>query len=143
MLVDANVLLFAVDEDSPFHQAARSWLQCQLNGTRRVGLPWPSLLAFQRISTHPRAARHPLSPDQAWTYVERWLACEPVWVPAPTERHSDVLGALVRTYQLRGNLVPDAHLAALALEHGLTLCSADTDFARFSELRWENPVAPA
>jgi uncharacterized protein len=141
MLVDANLLLFAVDRSSPFHEAAVAWLTIVLNGGRRVGIPWPSLTAFTRISTHPRASKHPLSPQRAWRHVEAWLACEPVWIPAPTERHAEILGGLVASYQLRGNLVSDAHLAALAIEHGLTVCSADTDFARFRELQWVNPLA--
>jgi toxin-antitoxin system PIN domain toxin len=140
MLVDANILLFAVDASSPFHTSAAEWLVAQLNGPRRVGLPWQSLGAFLRISTHPRAAEHPLSPAAAWGHVEAWLAADAAWVPVPTARHAEVLGLLVRSYQLRGNLVSDADLAALAIEHGLTVCSADSDFARFREIRWENPI---
>lgn len=143
MLVDANLLLFAVDEDSPFHQRAVAWLTAQLNGNRRVGLPWASLLAFVRISTHARAADRPLTPDEAWGQVETWLSAAPAWIPQPTDRHATVLGELVRKYQLRANLLTDGHLAALAIEHGATICSADTDFARFTELRWENPITPA
>ena len=141
MLVDANLLLFAVDETSPFHPHARDWLTRQLNGERRVGLPWQSVAAFLRISTNPRAAERPLTPDQAWSHVEAWLAVDVAWIPGPSDSHAAVLGTLIRTYQLRGHLVPDAQLAALAIEHGLTLCSADTDFARFREIRWENPLA--
>lgn len=141
VLVDANLLLFAVDETSPFHERARSWLSDRLNGSRRVGLPWQSLVGFVRIATSPRAAAAPLSADDAWQQVEAWLAAAPSWVPAPTDRHAEVLGGLVRRYQLRANLVSDAHVAALAIEHGLTVCSADTDFARFEEVRWENPLA--
>jgi uncharacterized protein len=142
MLVDANLLLFAVDRSSPFHQTAAGWLADVLNGGRRVGIPWPSLTAFVRISTHPRASERPLSPERAWRHVEAWLACDPVWTPGPSERHAELLGGLVVSYQLRGNLVSDAHLAALAIEHGLTVCSADTDFARFREIQWVNPLAP-
>jgi hypothetical protein len=141
MLVDANLLLFAVDEQSPYHQRAARWLTDRLNGDRRVGLPWPSLLAFVRIATNPRAAANPLTPDEAWEQVEQWLATGPAWVPAPTDRHASVLGHLVRRHHLRANLIPDAHLVAIAIEHGLTLCSADTDFAQFDEIRWENPIA--
>lgn len=141
MLVDANILLFAVDEAGPFHEAAERWLTDQLNGPARVGLPWQSLGAFLRISTHPRAAERPLKPDEAWKHVEAWLAAEPAWIPQPTERHADILGGLISRYQLRGNLISDAQVAALAIEHGLRVCSADTDFARFRELRWENPTA--
>ncbi len=141
MLVDANLLLFAVDRASPFHQTSHAWLTDALDGERRVGLPWPSLTAFVRIATHPRAARHPLLPDEAWRHVRDWLGAAPVWVPTPTARHADILGDLVTRYQLSGNLVPDADLAALAIEHGLSVCSADTDFARFAEVRWINPLA--
>lgn len=141
MLIDANVLLFAVDERSRFHPAARDWLSDQLSGPRRVGIPWQSLTAFLRISTHPRASESPLTSEEAWSHVADWLAADATWVPVPTERHAEVLGELIAKYQLRGNLIPDADLAALAIEHGLTICSADTDFARFPEIRWENPLA--
>jgi uncharacterized protein len=143
MLVDANLLLFAVDASSPFHQAAATWLTDALNGPRRVAVPWSALSAFLRVSTHPRASEHPLSPEEAWRYVDEWLACETVWIPGPTDRHAGILRELVLSYQLRGNLVSDADLAALAIEHGLTVYSADTDFARFSEIRWVNPLAPS
>ncbi len=140
MLVDANVLLYARDASSPFHDAARDWLTARLNGPVRIGLPWPSLVAFVRISSHARVFEHPLSPAEAWGQVEAWLHAPASWIPCPTDAHGEVLGALIRRYDLRGNLISDAHLAALAIEHGLTLCSVDTDFARFKELRWIDPV---
>jgi len=141
MLVDANLLLYAVDESSPWHAAASTWLSESLNGPTRVGLPWQSVGAFLRLSTHPRAAANPLSAAGAWECADAWLKAPAAWIPQPTERHATVLGRLVTTYHLTGNLIPDAQLAALALEHGLTMCSADSDFARFKELRWENPLA--
>ncbi len=140
MLVDANLLLYAVDSSAPQHAAAKAWLTEQLNGARRVGLPWQSLGAFVRISTHPRAYERPLSPKSAWERVSDWLAAPAAWVPHPGPGHAQLLGELIAAYDVRGNLVPDTLLAALAIEHGLTLCSADTDFARFRELRWENPL---
>jgi toxin-antitoxin system PIN domain toxin len=94
-----------------------------------------------RIATDTRASDHPLKPEDAWGIVEDWLAAPTTWIPLPTESHSDVLGGLVRKYRVAGKLIPDAHLAALALEHGLEICSADTDFARFTEIRWRNPLA--
>ncbi len=142
MLVDANLLLYAIDRSSPFHDPARQWWQDTLSGAVRVALPWPTLLAFVRISTHPRASARPLTTAQAWEYVSSWLAQPVVWIPGETERHADVLGRLLARYQLRGNLVTDAHLVALAVCHGLAIASADTDFARFSEVHWHNPVAP-
>jgi hypothetical protein len=141
MLVDANILLFAADETSAQHDKAAEWLTQQLNGDRRVGLPWESLSAFVRIATHPRAAARPLTPAEAWKQVEEWLAVPIVWIPLPTDRHAAVFGGLVTRYNLAGNLIPDAHVAALAVEHGLTVCSADTDFARFSQVVWLNPLA--
>jgi toxin-antitoxin system PIN domain toxin len=141
MLIDANLLLFAVDTTAPAHARCDAWLEEQLNGDRRVGIPWESLAAFVRISTHPRASARPLKPMQAWSVVESWLAAPTVWIPLPTERHADVLGGLIGKYHLVGNLVPDAHLAAIALQHGLEVCSADTDFARFTEIRWRNPLS--
>ncbi len=141
MLIDANLLLYAVDALAAEHAKASAWLAEQLNGDRRVGIPWESITAFVRISTHPRATSHPLSPSEAWRFIEDWLAVEQVWIPVATERHADVLGGLIARYRIAGNLVPDAHLAAIAIEHGLEICSADTDFARFSEVRWLNPIA--
>jgi uncharacterized protein len=140
VIIDANLLLYAVDETAPQHDRARPWLEAALNGTEQVGLPWPSLLAFLRIATHPRVSARPLSADRAWAIVDGWLQAPTVWVPGPTLRHAQVLGTLVEKYRITGNLVPDAHLAALALEHGVVLCSADTDFARFDEVRWLNPL---
>lgn len=141
MLVDANILLFAADASSAHHQQAADWLTEQLNSDRRVALPWESLAAFVRIATHPRAAAQPLTPAAAWSHVEEWLAVPIVWVPVATDEHAAVFGRLVTKYNLAGNLIPDAHLAALAIQHGLTVCSADTDFARFREISWLNPLA--
>lgn len=141
MLIDANLLLYAVDRAALLHVPASRWLEEQLNGGRRVGMPWESLTAFVRIATHPRASAKPLKPAQAWRFVDEWLALPTVWIPMPTERHGQVLGSLVASYQVAGNLVPDAHLTAIAIEHGLDVYSADTDFARFTEIRWINPLA--
>lgn len=140
MLVDANLLLYAVDEDSPHHGAAAIWLTEVLNGDRRVGLPWQSIGAFLRIITHPRVTRRPLSGPEAWSFVADWLAAAPVWVPPASARTAAVLGELQQEAQVTGNLVPDAQLAALAMEHGLTVMTADTDFGRFRSVTWENPL---
>jgi toxin-antitoxin system PIN domain toxin len=140
MIVDANVLLFAEDRSSPHHAPVERWLTEALNGPVRIGLPWPSLLAFVRVRTNPRAFERPLPPDEAWARVRAWLNAPAAWVPAPTERHADVLGQLITGHQLRSTAIPDAHLAVLALEHGVGVCSADTDFARFDGLRWFNPL---
>ena len=141
ILVDANLLICAAISDFSQHRAARDWLDQQLNGSTRVGLPWPNLLAFFRVITNRRAVVRPLSTDEAWSIVGDWLECPPVWVPQPTERHSEILGHLLTRHGIRAGLVHDAHLAALAIEHGLILCSTDGDFGRFSGLRWQNPLA--
>ena len=140
MLLDANLLLYAVNRRAAHHEATVAWLSEQLNGPRRVGLPWQSLGAFLRISTHPRAFARPLSPAQAWEAITDWLAAPAAWTPAPGPSYAQLLGELINRHEVRGNLMPDAQLAALALEHGLTVCSADADFARFTEVGWQNPV---
>lgn len=143
MIVDANVLIYAVDEASPFHVASRRFLTERLNGIARVGLPWQSLLAFHRIATLPRVLARPLSPPDAWSLVEGWLDAPSAWIPVPTEHHREVLRDLIGRYHIGGKLVPDADLAALAIEHGVPVASADTGFARFTEVRWINPLAAA
>jgi hypothetical protein len=141
ILVDVNLLLYAYVSGSEQHEGARAWLDEQINAGVRVGLPWHSLLGFVRIATNPRLVA-PASPlPRALAQVESWLSCDNVWIPQPTDRHASVLAGLLRAPGMRGSLVADAHLAALSLEHGLTLCSADSDFARFRDLRWINPLA--
>ncbi len=141
ILVDANLLLYARITDFAEHAKAYHWLVEALNGTARVGLPWSSLVAFLRISTNPRVFASPLSIDSAWNQVEEWLDCPCVWVPTQTGQHRQVLTQLLSTSRATGNLVPDAELAALAIEHGLTLVTTDGDFSRFANLSWENPIA--
>lgn len=141
MLVDANLLLYAVDSTSAHNERASAWLVEVLNGPRRVGLPWQTLGAFLRIVTHPRVTTNPLSAERAWHYVRSWLDADASWVPPATERTAAAYGDLTLAHRVTGNLVPDAMLAALALEHGLTVMSADTDFARFREIAWSNPLA--
>jgi uncharacterized protein len=142
ILVDANILVYSHVGSFSQHIAARNWLDQQLNGSTRVGLPWVSLLAFLRLVTNPRVFERPEPMADAWRQARAWLARDTAWTPQPTERHADLLDELLALPGVHANLVPDAHLAALALEHGLTLCSTDGDFARFSALRWLNPLAP-
>ena len=141
MLVDANILLYSVDEASRFHAPARDWMETALNGSRRVGIPWESIRAFLRISTHPRAMESPLTPSEALDIAHSWLDADQVWIPRPGSGHRDILARLLVEGDLRGNLVSDAVLAALCIEHGLEVVSADSDFARFREVTWTNPLA--
>lgn len=140
ILVDANILIYAHVRSLAQHERAREWLDQQLNGATPVGLPWASLLAFLRLVTNPRIFERPEPITDAWSQVLAWLGCETAWVPQPTERHVKLLGELLAISGGHANLIPDIHLAALALEHGLVLCSTDSDFARFPTLRWMNPL---
>jgi hypothetical protein len=141
ILLDANLLVYAHDRAAAEHRRAAAWFEDVMSGSRRVGLPWPSILAFCRLVSNPAVVRTPVTPAHAWSRVTSWLAVEHVWIPLPGDSHGDVLAALLSDDSLTSRLVPDAHLAALAIEHGLILCSTDGDFARFPGLRWENPLA--
>jgi toxin-antitoxin system PIN domain toxin len=140
-LVDANLLLWAHHRQFAQHEATRRWWAQTLSSQPIVGVPWPTALAFVRISTHPRALERPLSVEQAWSVVEGWLDRPNVWVPVPTDRHQRILGGLLTSGRATGNHAMDAHLAALAIEWGLEMVSADRDFARYTGLRWRDPLA--
>ena len=141
MLLDANVLLYSVDQSSRHHTQCAEWIRGAFNGPHRIGLPWQTIGAFLRIATHPRVFSRPLSADTAWTIVEHWLMAPNCWIPEASDRTARVLGKLINEFDIRGNLVTDAQLAALAIEHGVPIVSVDSDFARFGE-RWINPVVP-
>jgi uncharacterized protein len=140
IVVDANLLVYAYVNSFAQHELSRKWLDQQLNGTTSVGLPWVSLVAFLRLVTNPRIFDRPASISDAWAQVEAWLSCETAWIPETTDAHAELLGELLAAPGVAANLVPDAHLAALAIGHGLLLCSTDSDFARFPGLRWLNPL---
>ena len=139
-LLDANVLLYAYNRDSPHHEVCRVWLEESFNGQEPLALPWQTILAFIRIATNPRASSHPLSGEQASNIVDQWLAHPNVTVPTAAERFWPLLRELVVEAQVSGPLLTDAALAALALEHGATLCSTDRDFRRFSGLKLQDPL---
>ncbi len=141
ILVDSNLLVYAGIRVFEQHVVAKSWLDKRLNGAAPVGIPWQSMMSFLRIVTNARILSPPVSPEAAWRSIEYWLDCPTVWIPCPTERHRDVLAGLVKETSPVGNLVPDAHLAALAIEQGLLLCSTDRDFSRFPGLNWQNPLS--
>ena len=141
ILLDANLLIYAGVSSVPQHKQAREWLDEQLSGSARVGLPWLSLLAYLRITTNKRGFSHPQSVADAWRQVETWLQQPAVWIPEPTNEHVEVLGSLLSVAHAKSDMISDTHLAALAIEHGLILCSNDGDFSRFKKLRWINPLA--
>lgn len=139
-LVDANLLLHAVDEGSPHHEVAKPWLEEQLSESETFAFAWAVLLAFIRLVTNPRVFARPLSGPEALDLVDSWLAQPNAAVLHPTDRHSQLLRELLAPLGTAGNLTSDAHLAALAIEHGAELCSGDADFARFAGLQWTNPL---
>lgn len=141
IFVDVNLLIYAVNEDSPDHRKAKAWLEAAISGTETVGLPWTVLLAFLRLTTRPGLFQKPLSVEAAFDVLDFWLQQDSVTIPEPTERHLRTMRDLLSPLGTGGNLTSDAYLAALAIEHGAELCSADNDFGRFKRLRWRNPLA--
>ncbi len=138
-LVDANVLLYAVNEDAVHHTAAQEWLDSAFAQSTTVGFSWNVVLAFLRISTHHGVFERPLSPDEAVAEVRTWLSQPSAAVVEPTARHLDVLAGLLLSAGTAGNLVSDAHVAALAIEYAAELISFDADFGRFPGLAWCMP----
>jgi uncharacterized protein len=142
VLLDANLLIYSTNRANPHYTLANQLVDDAMNGDRRVGIPWQTIGAFIRITTHPRVTARPLTGEQAWGLVQSWLTAAPTWIPPATEATARIYGDLASRISITANLVPDAMLAALAIEHGLELWSADTDFGRFPGLRWRNPLNP-
>jgi uncharacterized protein len=140
IVVDVNMLLYAVISGFPQHEAARAWWEDTLNGPAEVGLSGPAVFGFLRISTNPRVLASPLSVEEATGYVTEWLDLPNVCLLAPGPRHLEIAFGLLRAAGTAGNLTTDAQLAALAIEHEAEMCSNDTDFGRFEGLRWVNPL---
>lgn len=140
ILVDANLLLYAYHPKAEQHEKSRTWLEAVLSGTDVVGFASLTLWAFVRISTNPRVFDNPLSASEAADAVSSWLDQPVSTILQPGERHWDILRAVARDGQAVGPLFMDAVLAAIAMEHGATLCTTDRDFARFPGLKWTNPL---
>ncbi len=143
ILVDANIPLYAEDNLSEHHTVIRAWWDAQLSGSEPVALCWPVLTAFLRIGTNPRLLRRPLTVREASARVQSWLDQPCVRVIQPTDDHWEIFQRLLHKGRATANLVSDAHLAALAVEHNCTLCSTDADFARFKCVKWSNPLEQA
>jgi toxin-antitoxin system PIN domain toxin len=141
ILVDANLLLYAYHPQDERHAAAKEWLEDVLSGVEPMRFAWLTLWAFLRISTNPRVFERPLLPSEAGAVVSSWLGRRVVDVLDPGERYWEILLSLLRGDQVRGPLIMDAALAALATEHGATLYTTDEDFSRFAGLDWRNPLA--
>ena len=141
ILIDANLLIYAIDSDAPQHRAARRWLERTLSATAPVGLPWIAILAFIRITTRAGIMRRPLTPAAALAFVDSWLEQPCVEAVAPGEHHWPILRRLLEATGAAGNLTADAHIAAIALDRGAAVSSCDRDFARFPGLRHVDPLA--
>lgn len=139
-IVDLNLLIYAINSDAPLHDDARKWLERSLSGNETFGLTWVVILGFIRITTNPRIMPNPLSPETAMAVVEEWLDISTVRIVPPTERHWNIFKRIVKPLGTAGNLTTDAHLAALAVEHGATIYTTDNDFSRFQFLDWVNPM---
>ena len=140
IIVDANLLIYAIDSDSPQHEASRSWLEKAFSGTTWIALPYIVVLAFLRLTTRPGIMRYPMPSEDALDYVNSWLKQPYVTLVGPGPNHWPILRNLLLASGTAGNLTSDAHIAALALEHGATIYSADNDFKRFSGVRHINPL---
>jgi toxin-antitoxin system PIN domain toxin len=140
ILIDTNVLLTAASTRAERHERAQQWLDERLSSGMRVGMPWHSLLGFVRLITNRSVSDTKITVPDSWQTVRAWLSLPNVWIPQPTERHADIIGDLIASANVGTRDVMDLHLAALAIEHGLTLCSADTGFVRFKALQWMNPL---
>ena len=140
ILTDANLLLYAYNVDAAEHNKSRQWLEAQLSGSNLFCFAWQTITAFVRISTNQRAFAAPLSTKEATSIVTDWLERPQTVLLTPGENHWAIFQKLLETGQAPGPLVMDAHLAALAVEHGATLASSDRDFARFPELKLTNPL---
>jgi len=141
ILLDANLLIYAVNRDLPQHKAARTWIEKAFSDQESVGLPWVSILAFLRLCTNPRVFKAPLKVEDAIAYVEEWVALPTVELVTPGLRHWEIFRNLLAQCGTAGNLVTDAHIAALAIERGCAVYSADNDFRRFPGIRHVNPLA--
>ncbi len=140
ILIDTNLWLYAALQETSHHRQAKAWLEATFNGDEAIALPWSVVLGVLRISTHGRLMQTPLTPAQALGLVEGWRLHPLVAEVQPGPTHWSVLRLLLQEAGMAGNLTSDAHLAALAIEHGCTLCSADSDFRRFPGLRYRNPL---
>jgi uncharacterized protein len=140
ILVDANLLIYAYDSVAAEHARARSWLEAKLSSRETIGLSWIAILAFLRIATSRRYESDPMNTEEAASVVTSWMALRNVVLVSPTEQHWTILSDLLQRSQTRGPLIMDAHLAALAVEHGATLCTNDRDFLRFPGLKVEFPL---
>jgi uncharacterized protein len=140
IVVDLNLLIYAVNEDAPQHERARRWWEGVVSQSETIGLAWAVVFGFLRLTTNPRVMPRPLAPEKAFAVIDDWFAQPPVEPIEPTERHWAIVKEILAPLGTAGNLTSDAHLAALAIEHGARLFSTDNDFARFSPLRWVNPL---
>lgn len=139
-IIDLNLLIYAVNENAPLHEKARSWLEKAFSDDDPVGLPWVVILGFLRVMTNGRIMPNPLPQPAALEMVEDWLSQSVVDIVSPSEKHWDIFRRIIEPLGTAGNLTTDAHIAALSIEYGATLYSTDNDFSRFQFVKWVNPL---
>ncbi len=139
IIPDINLLIYAYNDRDPHHQAAKAWWESCLNGSAPVGIPWIVSAGFIRIITHPKVLRDPIESAAAIEIVKSWLEQPCVRILNPSPDHAEHLFRFLTENGTAGNLTSDAQLAAIAVEYQATLYSNDSDFARFTGLRWKNP----
>ena len=140
IIVDANLLIYATNSDLPEHSTARSFIDMQLSGAVHLGLPWLVVVAFVRLTTNRRVFERPLSVQESLAIVNGWLQLSSVEMINPGPSHWQTLSRLLMRSGTAGNLTNDAHLAAIAIDHGALICSADNDFKRFEGVQHYNPI---
>jgi toxin-antitoxin system PIN domain toxin len=140
ILPDVNLLVHAYNADSPGHERARAWWESAMNGSAPVALVWAVILGFLRIATHRMVLDRPMPVEAAVRHVRSWIARPQVTLLHPGDRHAEILFGLLESVGTAGNLTTDAHVAAIAIEHGAEVYTTDADFARFRGLRWKNPL---
>jgi uncharacterized protein len=139
-IVDINLLIYAINRDTPHHKKAKKWLEESLSNDETFGFAWIVILGFLRIITSGRIMPIPLSSEEAFEIIEEWLRQPPSRIVLPTDKHWPIFRELLEPLGTAANLTSDAHLAALSIEHGARLYSTDNDFSRFLSLRWTNPI---
>ena len=140
IIPDVNLLIYAYNDQDAHHAAAKNWLETSLNGSNLIGFPWLVTTGFIRIMTHPKILQTPMSGLDAVNIVQSWLDTPVARIPAPGPDHANLLFRFIADIGTAGNLTTDAQIAAIAAEHQATIYSNDTDFSRFSGIRWKNPL---
>lgn len=139
-LIDVNLLVYAVNSTASQHHPVKKWLEEMTSSGAPIVFPWVTIIGFLRVATNAKALPNPLTTNQALSSLQQWLGRDHVHIVEPGPWHWQILSEMIARFNLVGNSLTDAHLAAMAIEHGWTLYSADRGFARYPNLKWVNPI---